>query len=102
MADSQSLELSEDQQRALGAKLEEYQSRAADENRSEDSRIDARHKIAVLRRRLNGEPMLVAEVREELGDQFFSSYYENALGVIGDYIATGGANVYGGTGLPSA
>ena len=91
-----------DEQRAvLGAKLEEYQQRSADESRSEDSRVDARHKLAVLSRRLNGDEVDVEAIRQELGDQFYGHYFENAVGVIDDYIATGGANVYGGTGLPS-
>lgn len=99
----------------LEAKLIEYKQRREDLNKEDKSywspeKIrryykDVDYKIALLdavlqegRVDINGQAnqLIAAE-----GDDFSMRAFENAKGVIEDYLKSGGSNLHGGTGLPS-
>jgi len=100
------LELPKDPTRVvqLKQKLEEYRERFAQEckdGRPDFYIWDSICKIAVLRTLLQDESIDLNMVREKLVEEHGEavSRLRIAFRVIADYCATGGANVFGGTGL---
>lgn len=87
----------------LGRKLEEYQGRL-EGFRAPELQMDTLCKIAVLSRLLETGEVNTFELSIELYEKYGSSFqpadFDNACGVIENYVTTGGANVIGGTGLP--
>jgi hypothetical protein len=87
---------------ALKRKLTEYKKRIA-KAKKKIYVIDAKHKAALLEALLNDGSIDIDNFRESLNDslqeEFSYTDFERAVFVITDYCDTGGANVWGGTGL---
>lgn len=94
---------SETRREQLRIKLEEYRGRL-DKFLHPGAQMDAICKITVLERLLRDGQVstwdLSMELQEKYGKDFDVPSYENACGVVADYVATGGVRVEGGTGLP--
>lgn len=79
----------------LEVKLAEYKTRLPS--------IDAKHKIAVLEKVLSGEEVNKYQLSQKLSLEkdfgFDEALFDNAFGVIADYVKNGGSGVAGGTGL---
>jgi hypothetical protein len=94
----QVLRVIEDRQ-VFADKLEEYKARELKEG---DFRLLS--KIEILERLVTHGEVDTAALEEELSakypEEFNERHYRSAVGVIRDYIATGGKRVFGGTGLP--
>lgn len=91
----------------FGKKLNEYVERLEAASLSGDARarMSALCKIAVLKALLKegrvDSNVVKLSLKEYAVDPLFSERFENACGVIEDYCVTRGANLVGGTGLPS-
>jgi hypothetical protein len=94
------IRLGEDRER-LSLKLEEYKQRKG--NPAVDQRKN-RYKIditqALVEHGMLDREALKEKIKTEEGENFDEFSFNDAVGVIKDYIETGGKNVYGGTGLP--
>jgi hypothetical protein len=92
------LRVTEDRQ-VFADKLAEYKER--DPAKTDLRRI---YKIAILERLVDQGEVDTTALEEELkgkyGDAFSERWYRSAVGIIRDYIVTGGKRVFGGTGLP--
>jgi hypothetical protein len=92
------LRVAEDRQ-VFADKLAEYKTRDL-----EGGSFRLASKIEILERLVEqGEvdtAALEQELRAKYPEEFNERHYRSAVGVIRDYIATGGKRVFGGTGLP--
>lgn len=92
------------QERILRGKLEEYEGRLkAESHIPPEGKQDTIYKHAILKQLLENGEISVFALEENLRKQYGSSFnpedFTNAVGVIEDYVKTGGQSVVGGTGL---
>lgn len=87
----------------LRDKLAEYNERLMKSFKAPEAEMDTVCKIEVLKTLLEEGvvdiPALEHKMEEEYGTGFSERAFMNACGVIEDYTKTGGAHLYGGTGL---